>query len=362
MEIELPISVHASPFLRHMRRIVAGPAKPAEIAFEQEVLCAGEDAELSPSIFLDGQIEKVSGAPVETSVEAELDHALRRTVKHAPTMAYHIREAVLLDGSLYAGRMKHVIGRKSAAASKKLSHLDVAAVCSSGAGSTYFGHWLADDVLTYMLAERYGKPVCCAPNSPFGDRPLYERIFGQDWTATDRARIAHLVLFQDFAQTSLKGQRQRELRSRLLREFPPSSRSHLIYLRRGNTGVSRSVANEAEIIDELSRRGFIILDIQTDSLDRILSHLVSARIVVSMEGSQTYHGVYSLPPESGLLLLQPPGRFTSTQRGWSGNIGVRFGFVVGDARENATHFSVTDILKTLDLFFNDQALRSERSR
>jgi hypothetical protein len=351
----LLIPLHAAPLLRDVRRFFGGPASPAEIAFEQEVLCASEDSELNPSVFLDGQIEKILGTPAESHLDAEIDHVSRRTVRSAPTIAYHIKDAVLLDGSIYAGRMRHVIGKKNAALSKKIVHLDTGAISSSAAGSTYFGHWLADDVLAYMLAERYSKPVCCSPNSSFEHRPLYARIFGQDWTATDRAHIEHLILFQDFAQTSLKRHRQLELRRKILAQFEPSVGNHLIYLKRGNTGASRPVANEQEIIDELSRRGFTILDIRTDSLDRILSHLVSAKIVVSVEGSQTYHGAYSLPRGSALLLLQPPGRFTATQRDWSENIGVRFGFVVGDQRENSTYFPLNDILKTVDLFFKDKA-------
>ena len=347
--------VHTAPFFRNVRRFFGGPATPAQTAFKREILCAEDVSELRPAIFLKDQIEKVVGAPAESNRGAELDHVLRRTVTNAPTIAFHIKNAVLVDGSVYAGRMRHMIANKSVAANKSVSYVDTAAICSSAAGSTYFGHWLADDVLTYMLAERYGKPICCAPNSPFGHMPLYEEIFGQDWAATDRAHVGHLILFQDFAQTSLKRRRQLELRSKVLRRFAPTANNYLIYLRRGNTGVSRPIANEPEIVDGLAREGFTILDIRTDSLERILSCLVSSRIVVSIEGSQTYHGAYALPAGSGLLLLQPPDRFTATQRDWSENIGARFGFVVGDRGENATYFSFHDIMKTVDLFFSDKA-------
>lgn len=354
-ESKLPTPVRTAPFFRNVRRFFGGPATPAETAFKKEVLCAADVSELRPAICLKGQIEKISGTPAESNRSAELDHVLRQTATHEPTIAFHIKNAVLVDGSVYAGRMRHMIANKSTVASKTISYVDTAAICSSAAGSTYFGHWLADDVLTYMLAERYGKPVCCAPNSPFGHMSLYAQIFGQNWSVTDRAHVGHLILFQDFAQTKLKKQRQLELRNKLLSRFAPTADNHLIYLRRGNTGVSRPIANEPEIIEGLVRKGFTILDIGTDSLERILSCLVSSRIVVSMEGSQTYHGAYSLPAGSGLLLLQPPDRFTATQRDWTENIGARFGFVVGDRTENATRFSLHDILKTIDLFFSDTA-------
>ncbi len=317
------------------------------------MLCPSEESEFFPSIFLRGQIEKITGTQPGVSLKGQLDQATRRTVQHAPTIAYHIKDAVLVDGCIYAQRMKFVVGDKSVAEDNRFKQLGAAAICSSAVGNTYFGHWLTDDVLTYMLAERYSKPICYSPIFPKMHKSIYERLFQQDWTPTDRAHIEHLILFKDFAQTSLKKRRQIELRGKVLERFAPSNSRNLIYLKRGNTGTQRSIANEPEIIEDLSKRGFVILDVETDSLDRILSHLVSAKMVISIEGSQTCHGAYSLPKDSGLLLLQPPGRFLVSQRGWSENIGVRFGFVVGDPKENSTYFSVLDILKTVDLFFKE---------
>jgi hypothetical protein len=354
-EIELQIALRTAPFRRNVRRFLFGPASRAETAFEQEVLCPGDVSELLPSLFLDDQIAKIRGTIAENKLDVELDDALRRTATNAPTIAFHIRNATLLNGSLYASRMRYQVGNKTAKTNRQISHFDTAAICSSLAGNTAFGHWLADDVLTYVLAERHSKPICCSPNPPYGHMPFYAKILEQDWTATDHAFIDHLILFQDFAQTSLKKRRQLEARNKVLSQVKVTAGNHMVYLKRGNSGTSRLIANEQEIIDELSRRGFIILDINTDSVERILSYLATSRIVISMEGSQTYHGAYSLPSGSGLLLLQPPGRFVATQRGWSSNIGVRFGFVVGDERDDATYFSLNDILKTADLFFSDEA-------
>jgi Glycosyltransferase 61 len=339
--------------VRNVSRLFGGPTSVAETAFEQEVLCPSEESELSPSIFLKGQLEKITGAQTGASLASQMDQTLRRTVKHAPTIAYHIRNAILFDGCVYAGRMKSVVAEKGAVVNKRVAQFGTAAICSSVIGAKYFGHWLCDDVLTYVLAGRYGNPICCSVSFPSDHKPIYERIFEQDWRPTDRARIDHLILFQDFAQTSLKRRRQLDLRNRVLRLFPPTGRRHLIYLKRGDTGESRLIENESEIIDDLTRRGFVILDIKTDSLERILSHLVSAEIVISIEGSQTTHGSYSIPKGSGMLFLQLSNRFTASQRGWTENLGAKFGFVVGEPRENATYFSASDILKTVDLFFQE---------
>jgi hypothetical protein len=81
----------------------------------------------------------------------------------------------------------------------------------------------------------------------------------------------------------------------------------------------------------------------------LLAVLANAKIVVSMEGSHATHCAYSIPENSGLILLQPPDRFLSFHRGWTGSAGVEFGFVVGSSSEGGYIFSPPEILHTVDL-------------
>ena len=48
--------------MRNARRILGGPASLAETSFEWEVLCQSEEAELSPALYLEGQIDKITEA------------------------------------------------------------------------------------------------------------------------------------------------------------------------------------------------------------------------------------------------------------------------------------------------------------
>ena len=243
------ITPYVAPLLRNARRLIGGPGTLADTAFECETLCASEEAELSPSIFLDGQIEKITGVPVGTSLASQLDQALRRQVVHAPTLAYHIRNAVFFDGAVYAGKMKHLIGEKNASTNRHIFEIDTGAICSSVLGTKHFGHWLCDDALTYLLAKSYGTPVCYSQSYTSNHKPIYERYFDQDWSPIDRSVIEHLIVFQDYAQTSLKKKRQLELRSKVEMLYPHVGPEHFIYLKRNDTGVLRTVQNEHEIID-----------------------------------------------------------------------------------------------------------------
>jgi hypothetical protein len=121
------------------------PLTPADTAFECETLCPSENVELSPSIFLPNQIEKIIGVPAGSSLQSQFEQVLRRRVNHAPTLAFHIKNATAFDGAIYAGRMKHLIGDKRASSSRRIFDLGTGAVCSSWSGTKYFGHWLCAD-------------------------------------------------------------------------------------------------------------------------------------------------------------------------------------------------------------------------
>ena len=138
--------------------------------------------------------------------------------------------------------------------------------------------------------------------------------------------------------------------SQIKAHFPEATGGAKVYLRRGGTGVARKIQNEAEIVDALIKRGFKVIDLETDTLETILTTLVDAQIVVSIEGSHIAHCAFTIPGQSGLIVLQPPDRFVAVHRGWAECMSVRFGFVVGDKGDNGAYcFSPSDILRTIDL-------------
>ena len=178
-----------------------------------------------PTIFLPGQIERITASTRESTKESEIAVATSTTATHAPTIAYHIKDAILMDGSIYVGSYKQFVADKSlfVAGAREPSRLNSSALASSYVGIKYFGHWLTDDCLTYLLAEKFSIPLCLRMSNRSWHQKQYEGFFGQDWTPTDRALIDHLVVFQDFAQNSLKRKRYRVLRDRLKKLVPNRS-------------------------------------------------------------------------------------------------------------------------------------------
>jgi len=334
------------------KRIFLGPGTPKSVSFEEEVLCPEETAATRPPIFLPGQLDRVTGATEHQPVEAEIASMLAPKYKHAATIAYHIKDAVLFDGSVYAGNLRHFIADKTLfSANSKPRHLRVAALASTTVGTRYFGHWLRDDCIQYLLAERAGTPICVS-NPTSEHKRRYSAYFGQDWTPTDRAFIDDLIIYQDFAQNSLKLRRYLALTKRIRTKFPPKNRDKLVYLRRGQTGISRPVRDEPALLEFLLKRGFSIIDVASDDLDHILATLMQAKLVVSVEGSHITHCCYTLDRGCGLVTLQPSDRFTAVHRHWTECVGVIFGFVVGLTGEFGYQFEGCEILMTVDQVLN----------
>jgi hypothetical protein len=348
--VHIPLQI--VPYARGIRRIFQGRSSLQSAAYACEVLCPAETAEQAPAVFLPGQLDRATGTPTETTLEMEIVSATATTAQHAPTIAYHIRNAILIDGAIYAGALRHQIADKLLFrnAGRAPKYIKSAALASTFLGTKYVGHWLSDDCLAYILAEQHGAPLCLRRTpSPLDHQQKYEGYFGQNREVTDRAIIDQLVVFQDYAQNSLKRRRYRMLRDRVHALFPRRGRDEFVYLRRGTMGVRRVVTNEAEIIDTLAKHEFKVVDVASNSLESILSALADAKIVVSVEGSQLCHSTYASPDNSGIITLQPPDRFETVHRDWAVAVDRGFGFVIGTMDEGGYNFSPDEILRTTDL-------------
>ena len=291
---------------------------------------------------------------------ADPDKIIQAVRRGAPSvrfhpLAYHLRDVAVIDGSVYHGTLRFFISKHEPTQSVRSRDIERAALVSSFYGSKYFGHWLRDDCTAYVLANDLNIPPLCFQSPSGRHMEGYKSLFDQEWTPTLRGRVKHLTVFSDYHENRLKLQRYEKLRSFVAARFPDRDYRSYVYLKRGKDGATRAVKNEDEIIAALVKNGFVVIDTGLTPLDKLLEILVNARIVVSVEGSHVSHCVYSVPRDSGLLILQPPDKFAANHRRWTSCLGIRFGFVVGTINEPGYQFDLTEILQTIDLL--DRAIR-----
>jgi hypothetical protein len=342
------------PYLSRVKRLYFGSGCLKSIAHRNDILYPKVTETIRPAVFLAGQIERITGTLPYFNLERVIKDATTPTVTHGPTVAFYVKNAVLLDGAVYAGHYKHTIADKSLfdTVAREACHLQIAALASSYMGTKYFGHWLRDDCVQYELAQSMA-PVLCVRRPAFNHQQAYQSYFNQNWTPTDRALIDELIIFQDFAQNRLKRSRYKALRDRIRTQFHSNNERQYIYLRRGHTGSPRTVENENEILEALVAQDFAVVDVETDELSHIINTLLNAKLVISVEGSHIAHCAFTCPDDCGFLVLQPPDRFSMTHRNWAGPLGMPFGFVVGTLGDRGYRFCPKEIVHTVDMMLSN---------
>jgi hypothetical protein len=322
-------------------------ASPADVGTPIQ-LTAAEERYDDPAIALPGQLEKVLDAP-HGDLERQLQVASGARRLMRPTILYEIKDAKVLDGSIYVGRGRLFLSphQPSRSCVAQERDFDEAFVVSSFLGCHFFGHWLKDDLASMLLDVPTERIDVGWPD--WADFHYYSHAFQLDARPVARARFRRLYVADDFFQHLHKAGRFRELRARLAEYSPPRRAGHIVYLCRGKSGVHRSYENEAEVVELLASRGVEILQPEREDTAEFISQLLGAKLVVSIEGSQLSHALFTLAEGGGVLTIQPPRHFYTPHKDWADSLGMKFGFIVGDETTEGYRINEDDLLRTIDL-------------
>ena len=327
-----------------------------ESAASVDELHCGETITGHPCIALPGQYERIEAGAFGIDIAREVAQLQGGPRKIGPTLRYTFDDVLISDATIYGRGRRKMFNLQAPAPRSEApgrgeppwQEYDEAAVRSSYIGCHFFGHWLRDDSATHLLASEYGTPISM-PTPSWPDQAGYLAVFGQSSLMPRRARVRRLILFEDITQNAHKAARFRRLRALVAHGRAAPAGDRIVYLARGSGGKQRVLVNEPELTDALARRGVAILQAEALGVQELLTGLFGARLVISVEGSQLSHALYTLRDAGGVLAIQPPNRFFNSHMDWARALGMRYGVVVGERREAGFHVPVADLLRTIDL-------------
>lgn len=332
-----------------VRKLLGFPVADIDTqATDRWVVSQASKVTVRPAKMLPGQLDRIRGSAFGTIQEVIRDFIGGFDSIQPQTFGYRLRDVTLIDGILYnENAVRHLRPR----ASKLPVHLTPpevthATMYESWRGNRWFGNWLADDCLTYQLAEVEGAPVTSTPT--IGHKADYEQRLGMHPARMEAAHFRELILFEDQAHNEGKRERASRFRRRVIGK---EARRHPgVFLLRNQGGDRRVLINERAIAERLAaNRGFTVIDPTQSSLEEIARACGGAEVVAGVEGSHLVHGLMLMPPEARLLVVQPPARAVSFLKMITDRQEQDFLQVIGEGTNEAFRADVEDIERTLDL-------------
>lgn len=332
-----------------------GTPELAAAAEERWQIAPPEVRPVPRAIVLPGQTDRITRTEFTTlpllmkSLEGDPAHTV------GPTMGFRLRDVDVVDGVVYSNGMTlHLRQRRGKLSLGRLEDKGSGALYESWVGNRWFGNWLADDCLTYRLAETAAQPMTTR-DANGAHVPRYEELLSMRPQRMGDAHFDEAFLFDDHPNNANRLNRAQDMRRRLLSALPGGNERG-VFLVRGNSGDARILENELEIAEHLERgQGFRVMFAENHSVDELMSACANARIIAGVEGSQLNHGIVAMGQGGTLLTIQPPDRATTALKLMTDRWQLRFAMVVAHGQGGRFRVDLQDILRTLDLIDTESA-------
>lgn len=314
-----------------------------------------EKVSLPKAIFLKGALDKIKGISEWRYWEQEEELIHGRDIIAHPIHAYFMEDVDIVGAYVYCGPAKDMPGYGP----EKIilrnypdrEFIHQANLVTSYAGSLFFGPLLVDDFPLELYTDHPENNIKMVTNK-YEDEDEYRKLLDiQDTRLVKHARVKQLTMYSQPAINTLRTQNYKILRQRLHDKFTASnvSSSPGIYLKRGATGEKRLLTNEPELENFLVKLGFDIVEPAKMTVREIVERTLGAKIVISVEGSQLSHIIFSMHEKGAFVVLQPPDRFSMVYKEFADCMGMKFAFIVGDSDEGGFKIQTDELGRIIDL-------------
>jgi hypothetical protein len=337
--------------LRHklLQKVLRRSPTLAGLSDRQTILAPPETLTSRPAIYLESDLDLITGVMEDTTSEAEMRRIRGGSKEHRATILHEVFNAQILNGAVYKGATEYRVSPPSGRQlilSGPTEVIPEAALACTLYGSTYFGHWMSDDVSRYLVMRDLASPIIVS-RPRYTHEPGYSAIFGVNPGEITRIKCGRLLMLGDSGQNSFRRSRYAFLREKL-RSVGARHSNHRVWIRRGKGGAKRSLVNADEIEQWLVSQGFVIVTPEEMTPEQIAREMLGARLAFAIEGSHLAHALYSVADGGAICALQPPFRFNNVYKDRSDCLDLRYGFIVGETAEDGFRIDLDRLKRFLE--------------
>ena len=187
MSVRLTTKAIATSFGYYARKTWSNPPPDlGSLASRSLKICEGK---LFPAVrpyFQEEHAKQIRDGEWYSASQLRTDLLSRRQAELRPLFVHEFRDAFLVDGSIYLGSRLRVELRSKLARRDFLRRMSVlpvaphlecseATLVSGVAGSTWFGHWLVDELPLQVLASNFGSPISHL-RPEYRDERIYQEL------------------------------------------------------------------------------------------------------------------------------------------------------------------------------------------
>jgi capsular polysaccharide biosynthesis protein len=322
----------------------------ADEAVETHELWEGTETQQLPAITLPGELDRIRKINELSTDELQNAWMAEGVQVHPPTIAYRLRNVLVMDGSVYGCRSFDKLRDRSRSLMNfgEIERFQDGQLCTAIYIERFFGHWITDGLPLEILAHERQQAAITLIRAPWMHEVGYREIISLRSRPVETAYFENLWIVDDRGLNRGRIGRLEKVRSRVRQAVGTKGPTH-VFIRRGNTGVSRALVNEEEIVSSLEARGFTILNPEASSARQIAAALTNVRIVVLVEGSAQGHVSLCAPAHCVRVMIQPPERFNAIGKAYSDGLGQRFAIVVPDMAQQGFYQPLDALLRTIEL-------------
>jgi hypothetical protein len=336
----------------------------ARAAVRSYTLCGPGEVEAVNPFVWDDHLPRIRAAARFTAEHTINEFLRRKKFSFIPVVAHWLEDAALLDGSVYSRGCRHEVrpwGNRSRIGFKlsgPAAEIEQAALAANSFGSTWWGHWLEDEVPLQLVVERFA-PIIAHDRSLYRDELTYRAMLRTpDPARFGAAIVRQLLVLEDHGQNPDKTRRYHVLRDRA--RVGPAGHDR-VFLSRGASGARRLLVNEAEVRRKLESDGFVTVPVDSASAEEIIAACRGASVVVSVEGSHLAPLLYLMRDFGAMVILNPPFQVQTTVATVALFCGIAPGMFVCEPHGDSKTDFVADV-EEVSRFIDDVVLFSRESR